>query len=80
MESPNSDGEGEITAGETAGGDVLTVTHKGPYDTVGQSWMAVYKRAGELGREPGSGWEIYVDDPGDTPAEQLRTQIHLPLS
>lgn len=73
------DGAGEITAGTTAGGDVLVVTHTGPYDTVGQSWMAVYKRAAELGRAPGAGWEIYLNDPGDTPAEALQTRIHLPL-
>lgn len=74
------EGEGEVTAGQTTGGDVLTTTHTGPYDTVGQSWMAVYKRAAELGRRPGAGWEIYLDDPGDTPVDRLRTQIHLPLS
>ena len=73
-------GEGEITAGETQGGDVLTVTHTGPYDTVGRSWMAVYRRASELGRRPGAGWEIYVDDPTETPAESLRTLIHLPVA
>jgi len=72
-------GEGEITPGTTAGGDVLVTTHKGPYDTVGQSWQAVYKRAAELGRTPGAGYEIYVDDPTDTPAAELRTEIHLPL-
>jgi len=73
-------GEGEITPGETAAGEALVVTHVGPYDTVGTSWMAAYGRAAELGRAPGSGWEIYVDDPGDTPAAELRTRIHLPLS
>lgn len=73
-------GEGEVTPGETCGGDVLTVTHTGPYDTVGRTWMAVYEHAAQLGRTPGPGWEIYVDDPGDTPAEQLRTEIYLPLS
>jgi len=74
------EGEGDITAGVTACGDVLTVVHKGPYDSVGQSWMAVYKKAAELGRAPGSGWEIYVDDPGTTAPEELRTQIFLPMN
>ncbi len=73
------EGDGELTPGQSAGGDALTVTHTGPYDTVGQSWMAVYKRAGELGRTPGAGWEIYLDDPTDTPADKLRTAIHLPV-
>lgn len=72
-------GEGEITAGFTPAGEALTITHVGPYDTVGQSWMAVYQRAAELGRTPGPGWEIYVDDPTVTSPSELRTQIHLPL-
>lgn len=73
-------GEGEVTGASTPGGDVLVLTHTGPYDTVGRSWMAAYRRATELGRTPGAGWEIYLDDPGSTPASELRTQIHLPLT
>lgn len=73
------EGEGDITPGLTAGGAALTVMHQGPYDTVGRSWMAAYRKAAEMGRQPGAGWEIYVDDPGRTPAEQLRTHIHLPI-
>lgn len=72
--------EGEMTPGETTAGEALVVTHVGPYPTVGRSWMALYARAKELGRAPGSGWEIYESDPGDTPAAELRTRIHLPLS
>jgi effector-binding domain-containing protein len=74
-----ADGEGEITPGVTAGGEALTVTHVGGYDTVGTSWQAVYARAAELGRPPGSGWEIYVDDPQEVPADELKTEIYLPL-
>lgn len=73
------EGEGGITPGETRGGDVLRLTHVGSYDKMGQSWMAVYKRASELERTPGPGWEIYIDDPTDTPEDELRTEIHLPL-
>lgn len=73
------EGAGDVTAGISHEGDCLVVTHTGSYDSVGRSWMAVYRRAGELGRAPGPGWEIYIDDPGDTPADRLRTRIHLPL-
>lgn len=72
-------GSGDITPGLTPGGTVLTVMHRGPYDTVGRSWMAAYQEAARLGRQPGPGWEIYVDDPSRTPPEHLRTHIHLPL-
>lgn len=73
------DGEGEITTGVTSGGDVLRVVHQGGYDTMGESWGRVYGRAKELGRRPGVGWEIYVDDPTAVPAEELRTEIYLPV-
>ena len=72
-------GEGEITPGVTAGGDVLKLVHRGGYDTMGQSWGRVYGHANELDRQPGAGWEIYVDDPGAVEAEALRTEIYLPV-
>ena len=72
--------DGEITPGQTPGGDVLTITNLGPYTTVGQSWMRVYQRAGELGRPPGPGWEIYANDPTEVPEAEIRTEIFLPLS
>jgi effector-binding domain-containing protein len=73
------EGEGEITAGMTAGGDVLALVHRGGYDTMGQSWMRVFEHAKELGRRPGAGWEIYVDDPTTVDASELRTEIYLPV-
>lgn len=73
------EGEEEITLGVTSGGDVLTLVHQGRYDTMGQSWGRVYGRAKELGRRPGAGWEIYVDDPGEIEADALRTEIYLPV-
>lgn len=72
-------GEGEITAGATEGGDVLTLIHQGGYDTMGQSWRRVFEHAKELGRAPKAGWEIYVDDPQTVAAEDLRTEIYLPV-
>ena len=72
--------EGEFSTGETTGGDVLKLVHTGGYDTMGQSWGRVYARAKELGRAPGAGFEIYVDDPGQVDAAQLRTEIYLPLA
>jgi effector-binding domain-containing protein len=72
-------GDGEITAGETAAGEVLVVTHTGPYTTVGEAWQAIYAEAARRGRTPGAGWEIYLNDPGSTPAAELQTRIHLPL-
>jgi effector-binding domain-containing protein len=73
------EGEGEITPGVTSGGDVLTLVHRGSYDTLGQSWGRVFGHAKELGRVPGAGWEIYVDDPTKVEADEVRTEIYLPV-
>jgi len=73
------EGEGEITPGTTSGGDVLKLVHRGGYDTMGQSWGRVFAHAQESGRRPGVGWEIYVDDPGQVDAADLRTEIYLPV-
>lgn len=74
------EGDGEISAGTTAEGEVLKLVHVGGYDTMGKSWMKVYARAKELGCRPGAGWEIYVDDPTTVAADEMKTEIYLPLS
>lgn len=71
--------DGEVTAGVSSGGDVLKLVHRGSYDSMGKSWMRVYGHAKELGRKPGAGWEIYVDDPGQVAPDALRTEIYLPI-
>ncbi|MEO1483463.1 MAG: GyrI-like domain-containing protein [Myxococcota bacterium] len=72
--------DGEFTTDQTAGGDVIKLVHQGGYDTMGQSWGRVYGHASELGRAPGPGWEIYVDDPVEVPADELKTEIYLPIT
>lgn len=73
------EGGGEVTSGVSSGGDVLKLVHRGGYDTMGASWGRVFRRAKELGRQPGAGWEIYVDDPSEVASDALRTEIYLPL-
>ena len=73
------EGEGEIRPGITSSGDVLKLVHRGGYDTMGQSWGRVFAHAQELGRRPGEGWEIYVDDPSQVEVNELRTEIYLPV-
>lgn len=73
-------GEGDITRGETAGGEALVAVHVGPYQTLGTTWHAVFARAEELGRKvTQASWELYVDDPGAVDAAHLRTEIYVPL-
>lgn len=71
--------DGELTCGQTPSGEALKLLHVGPYSEMGKSWQRVYARAAELGRAPGAGWEVYVDDPTQVAHETLRTEIYLPL-
>ena len=74
-------GSGDIDVSETTPGDVLTLTHTGPYDGLGDAWAAIFAHAEQNGLAPsGSPWEQYVDDPGAVAPEALRTQLYLPVS
>lgn len=59
----------------------LCVEHVGSYENLGNAWSTAhqyvrYKRL-KLSRQPGC--EIYRNDPHDTPAAELRTEVFLPL-
>lgn len=70
----------DIQAGNTYGGAAVQFTHVGPYDRLGDTinkafaWLAVqgYKPKDRLIEE-------YVSDPGNTPVEQLKTRLTIPV-
>ena len=73
-------GAGDIEAHVLPGGKALTALHVGPYEEVGGVWSQVMRRAGELGSTARfGGWDVYVNDPGDVPQEELQTRVYLPL-
>jgi AraC family transcriptional regulator len=56
--------------------------HKGPYDGLPGAWGAFVKGLLAAGHEPQLArpcLEIYLDDPGATPAEGLRTELCVPI-
>jgi AraC family transcriptional regulator len=66
-----------------AAGDYASTTHVGPYETLGDTWarfMGEWLPAS--GRRIGDGvsYEVYHNTPMDTPKEQLRTEIRIPLA
>jgi AraC family transcriptional regulator len=73
-------GEGEITGGETAGGEALITLHVGPYATLGETWEKVFAHAAAIRRPVSkSSWEVYLNTPGDVPPSDLRTEIYVPV-
>jgi AraC family transcriptional regulator len=78
VELPNGLAERHIAAG-----DYASTTHVGPYETLGDTWarfMGEWLPAS--GRRIGDGvsYEVYHNTPMDTPKEQLRTEIRIPLA
>lgn len=67
----------EIPAIENA----LTAVHKGPYSTLNDTYAKVYKHIAENGLAmAGPQFDFYVNDPSVTPAEELVTEIVIPIS
>ncbi|MEM8882575.1 MAG: GyrI-like domain-containing protein [Planctomycetota bacterium] len=74
------EGEGDVQCGELIAGKVLTCTHVGPYDNLKQSWAALHAHIAEHDLPSRAApWEVYADDPGQTPIDQVRTLIYWPI-
>ena len=72
---------GRIHEGELPGGEVATTTHTGPYENLYDAVMAIDAWMNENGRTARSGhWEHYVDDPGETAPDRLRTVLYWPIA
>jgi len=69
-----------VQLGRTYEGNVIRVTHTGPYDGLGlvHRKIASYLAATGLERN-GDPWEIYVSDPTRTPANERVTEIVYPV-
>ncbi len=73
-------GSGEIRASEIPGGRVATCPHIGPYGEIAAAYTALTQYVREHGGEPtGVAYELYLNDPGQTPPQELQTLVLFPL-
>lgn len=71
-----------VTLGDLGGGDYLRYLHEGSFDRLDESHDALLR---ELAARPG--WQLrdapilqeYLNDPDETPEEELRTHIYVPV-
>jgi len=73
-------GRGNIQAGEITAGRAVTCLYTGPYESIGQPYEALSQWIEEHGDEPtGVSYEFYLNDPQETPPQELQTEIMFPL-
>jgi effector-binding domain-containing protein len=73
-------GSGDIYGAEIPAGKVAECVYTGPYSQMEPAYRQLVEFVAEQGVEvTGVAYEIYIDDPGDTPESELRTLILFPL-
>lgn len=73
-------GKGEIQPGEIPAGTYASCLYTGPYSGFGAAYAEFGAWIQAQGRAPvGSAYELYLDDPAQTPPDALRTILRMPL-
>jgi len=73
-------GGGRAVTGSTPSGKAAACEYIGPYAEIEPAYTALMKWVSDNGLTMnGEAYEIYLNDPFETPPELLRTQVHLLL-
>ena len=73
-------GKDNIQPSEIPAGKQASCLHIGPYSQVEPAYDALMQWAKENGHTPtGVAYEFYLNDPGETPENELQTRIMFPL-
>ena len=73
-------GKDEIQASEIPGGKAAICTHTGPYSEIEPTYNALFAWIDTNKYEvTGVVYEMYLNDPAETPPEELQTRIFVPL-
>lgn len=72
-----------ITLEQIAGGEYAVYKFVGPYENLEMAWSAftrwIENDQKRSIREDDPAFEVYVNDPTDTPADRLITELYMPL-
>ena len=74
--------KGEIGSKEIAGGKYVAFLYKGTYEKLGEVYDTVFGKCipdGGYQLDERPAFEIYLNDPECTPADQLQTEIYVPV-
>ena len=73
-------GKGDIEASKIPSGKVATCLYTGPYSEIEPAYNAISQWIEGNGYKPtGVVYEMYLNDPAQTPPQELKTQILFPL-
>jgi len=73
--------EGEVKADVTPAGPALHFVHKGPYATLRDDYGLMMQHAKDKGLKVSApGWEFYLNDPSQTPEDELLTEAYVSLA
>ena len=73
-------GKDNIQAGEMPAGKIATCVHIGPYSDIAPAYTALSEWIKANGYEAtGVAYEMYLNDPSQTPPQELMTRIVFPL-
>ena len=78
--STAAEGSGRVKAGKLPGGKAAVALHVGPYEKIEEAYNRLTAFVNEKGLEPESFcYEFYLNDPAETPPEELKTEIYFPV-
>ena len=79
--APGAAGGERVAVEEVPGATVASTVHVGPYSEIGKAYTALQKWMTDAGRRPaGMVREVYLNDPGTVPADELLTEIDWPVA